>query len=257
MGSDSRGGWYFASESCAFTPIFVEYNRELEPGEMIVFEGDKRYVESLPGEKERVCLFELIYTARPDSILLGKSVYEIRKEFGRKLARRRTVGDVVVPVPSTSIPAAIGYSQATGIPIEQALVKNQYIHRTFIEPNSRGDKVGMKLSPIGSLLAEKEVALIDDSIVRGTTAAKIVQLVRDAGASKVHFLVSSPPVRFPDQTGIDISDARDLMAANNSIEQIRRKIGADSLTYLSLADTIEATGKKRNNFYLGPFTGEY
>ncbi len=255
-----NGGIVFASETCAFATIGADFIREIEPGEaVIVTEGSIESVQIQSGT-QKLDIFEFVYFARPDSELLGKSVYDVRHNFGTQLARETAlIVDIVVPVPETAIPVAIGYSQATGIPFEMALVKNRYIHRTFIEPDphSRDLGVKLKLTPLPNVLRGKRVALVDDSIVRGTTTGQIVRSLFDAGAKEVHFLVSSPPIKFPDFYGINTPNQRNLIAATKNNEEIRQYMGATSLHYLSLAGMLAATGIDPARFSTHCFTGEY
>ncbi|MBX9765420.1 amidophosphoribosyltransferase, partial [Patescibacteria group bacterium] len=207
-----NGGYVFASETCAFHPIGATHLRDVEPGEMVVVnESGLRSVKVAWGT-QKLDIFEFVYFARPDSELLGKSVYQVRKNFGKELAKEYPVkADVVIPIPETSLPVAIGYSQALGIPMEMGLNKNRYIHRTFIQPEQhiREQGVKIKLTPIVEVIRGKKVVVMDDSIVRGTTSRQLVQMLKDAGAQEVHFLVSSPPVRYPDFYGIDTPDQKD------------------------------------------------
>ena len=205
-------------------------------------------------------VFEFVYFARPDSELMGQSVYDVRKNFGVRLAKEtNVVADIIVPVPETAFPVALGYSQATGMPMEMALTKNRYIHRTFIDPDphSRDLGVKLKLTPLPTVLKNKRVVLVDDSIVRGTTSRQIVRTLLNAGAREVHFLVSSPPIKFPDYYGIDTPKQSNLIAAVKNNEEIRDFIGAESLHYLSLQGMLSATNVDQNNFSTHCFTGEY
>lgn len=252
--------YVIASETCAFQTTGAELLREIEPGEMVVINeaGVKSYQLAKP--KLKLDIFEFVYFARPDSMILGKSVYEVRKNSGRKLAKEFPLDvDMIVAVPDTATAAAIGYSQATGIPVEWALVKNRYIHRTFIQPDQHTRDLGvkLKLNPLAAILKGKKVALIDDSIVRGTTSRQIIKTLFEAGAVEVHFLVSSPPVKFPDFYGIDTPKQDKLIAANMDVDGIRAYLGATSLYYLSLEGLIESTGLPAENFSTSCFTGEY
>lgn len=205
-------------------------------------------------------IFEFVYFARSDSNMLGKSVYEVRKNFGKVLAQEAPKEvDIIIPVPETSVPSAIGYSQATGIPFEMALVKNRYIHRTFIEPlqDDRDKKVKMKLLPLTEIITGKRVGVIDDSIVRGTTSRQIVKMLFEAGATEVHFLVASPPVKFPDFYGIDTPEQVDLIGSQKTIKEICEFLGATSLSFLSVDGMVKATGLPKERFSLSAFTGEY
>jgi len=249
-----------ASETCAFGPTGTTYLRDVEPGEMVVI--DEQGMRSVVLEKGSVHLdlFEFVYFARPDSELLGKSVYEVRKNFGVELAKECSYdGDVVIPVPETSIPVAIGYAAATGIPYEAGLTKNRYIHRTFIQPEqkTRERSVRMKLNPIHDVIRGKRVILIDDSIVRGTTSRALVNMIYQAGAKEITFLVSSPPVKYPDFYGIDTPQQKDLLASQKTIEEMREYLGVDHLCFLSLEGTIAATGLPASSLCTACFTGEY
>lgn len=255
-----NGGYVFASETCALDTIKSQYLREVKPGEMIVVSssGLKSYQLTKPTPK--LDLFEFIYFARPDSLLLGKRVNEVRRRLGRYLAKEHKIkADVVIPVPDSAVPAALGYSQESGIPFDHGLVKNRYIHRTFIRPAQklRDQDVEMKLNPIPEVLSGKRVIIIDDSIVRGTTSKKIVALVRKAGAKKVYFLVSSPPVRYPDFYGIDTPAQKDLISARLTEKQIAKEIGADEVHFLSYQSTIKATGLPEEVLCTSCFTGNY
>ena len=201
-----------------------------------------------------------MYFARPDSELSGKLIYEVRKNFGKVLARECPLEvDAVVPVPDTATPVALGYSEASGIPIEMALVKNRYVHRTFIEPDqqSRRKSVALKLIPLPKVLKGKRIALIDDSIVRGHTSKKLVKTLFDSGAKEVHLIISSPPVRFPDFYGIDTPKQNELIAAQKTVEEIREFLGATSLHFLSLKGLIESVGLPEDELSTSCFTGVY
>lgn len=254
------GGYVVASETCALQTIGATFVREVRPGEMLVInhKGLKSVQLAKPTPNHDV--FEYVYFSRPDSILNGKLVYEVRKNFGKYLAKENKLKvDIVVPVPDTAVPVAIGYSQESGIPMEMGLVKNRYVHRTFIEPDrkSRQNSVALKLVTLKNVLKGKKVAVIDDSVVRGTTSQKLIKNLFKAGAKEVHFLVSSPPVRFPDFYGIDTPLQKDLIAANKSIGQIRKFLGATSLHYLSLNGLIKSIGLPKSKICTSFFTGEY
>jgi amidophosphoribosyltransferase len=249
-----------ASESCALGVIEASFIREIRAGEMLVCGSEGVRSVQLADGDQKLCMFEYVYTSRPDSILMGQSVYQVRKRFGIELAKEYTPeADVVVPVPDTANPVAIGYSQATGLPHEEGLVKSRYINRTFIEPDAqtRHNKVRMKLTPLKSVVGDKRVVLIDDSIVRGTTSKKIIQLVKEAGAKEVHMLISSPPIRYPDFYGIDIADPDELIANNKTDQEIAGYIGADSIHYLSLEGTYTAIGVPPEDLETSCFTGDY
>lgn len=255
-----NGGFVFASETCAFHPIGAEYVRDVLPGEMVVVDQDGLRAEQLREGEQRLDIFEFVYFARPDSELLGRSVYDVRRNFGMQLAREAKIDvDVIIPVPESSNPAAIGFSQESGVPFELGLAKNRYIHRTFIQPEQhiRDQGVKAKLTPQKTVIAGKRVAVLDDSIVRGTTSRQIVSMLFEAGAKEVHFLVSSPPVIFPDFYGIDTPEQKYLIAADKSVEEIREYLGATSLTYLSYEGMMKATELPEDVFCTSFFTGEY
>lgn len=229
--------YIIASETCALDLIEAEHVRSVEPGEILVFEngGFKSYKPFKP-QKRAHCIFEYVYFARPDSIVFDRNVYEIRKGFGRQLAKEDPIkADMVVPIPDSGVPAAIGYSEESGIPFQMGLVRNHYVGRTFIEPEEeiRNFGVKIKLNAVKNLMVGKKVILVDDSIVRGTTSRKIIKMIRDSGASEVHMRISSPPTKWPCFYGIDTPTRKELIAANKSVEEIRKYIAADSLSYLS------------------------
>lgn len=249
-----------ASETCALSTIGALFVREVKPGEMIII--NKKGLQSIklakPNPKHDI--FEYVYFSRPDSILNGKLVYEVRKNFGKALAREcKLKVDIIVPVPDTAMPVALGYGEVSGIPIELALVKNRYVHRTFIEPNqkSREHSVALKLIPLHKILNNKKIAVIDDSIVRGTTSKRLVKTLFKAGAKEVHFLISSPPVRYPDFYGIDTPKQNELIAANKTTEEVRKFLGATSLHFLSLNGLIKSIGLPKENLSTSIFTGVY
>ncbi len=254
-----------ASETCALDLIDATYLREIEPGEIVLFEngGMRSYKGALNGEgkKKQHCIFEYIYFARPDSHVFDRDVYPIRKGFGVQLAKEHAVdADVVVPVPDSGVPAAIGYSQESGIPFEMGLIRNHYVGRTFIEPKSeiRHFGVRIKLNPVKELLRDKRVVVIDDSIVRGTTSMKIVKMIRRAGARQVHVRISSPPTAWPCFYGIDTPTRKELIAASQTVEEIREFITADSLGYLSHDGLYWFDKKGRREWFCDAcFTGKY
>jgi len=255
------GSPVFASETCAFDLIGARYVRDVEPGEVVLVENGK--VESfripIQGRKSQ-CIFEFIYFARPDSIIFGKSVYEARKAFGKRLAKEHPVeADIVVPVPDSGVVPALGYSQESGIPFEMGLIRNHYVGRTFIKPYQKLRDIGVKvkLNPVPNLLKGKRVVVIDDSIVRGTTSRKIVRMLKEAGAREVHMRISSPPTKWPCYFGIDTPTKDQLIASSHSVEEIRRYIEADSLGYLSLEGLIESVGGSKNQFCTACFDGNY
>ncbi len=254
------GGFVVSSETCAIDAIRGTFLRDIAPGEMVVIDDDGLHSTQIVEGHQKLDIFEFVYFARPDSVLLGRVVNQVRQDLGAHLAMEHPVAaDVVIPVPDSAIPAAVGYARASGIPLDFGLLKNRYIHRTFIRPAQRLRESGvrLKLNPIPGVLRGKRVAVIDDSIVRGTTAKQIVDLIRGSGAREVHFLVSSPPVRFPDFYGIDTPHRGELIAARMSVDEIRRFIGADSLGYLSYSAMIAATGLPEDVFSTSSFNGVY
>ena len=255
-----NGGYVIVSETCALPPIGATYLRDVNPGEMVVIDEKGMRSEQLKPANLKMDIFEFVYFARPDSTLLGKSVYEVRSNFGIQLAKENTIeADVVIPVPETAVPAAIAYARASGIPFELGLAKNRYIHRTFITPeqHTREQGVKAKLSPIREVIEGKRVIVIDDSIVRGTTTRQIAPILFEAGAKEVHFLVSSPPVKYPDFYGIDTPKQSSLIASVKSVEEIQAYLGATSLHYLSYEGMIKATGIPESSFCTSCFTGVY
>jgi len=255
-----NGGFVFSSETCAFHPIGAEFIRTVRPGEMVVVdERGLRSVQIAPGE-QKLDIFEFVYFSRPDSILLGQSVYDVRKKFGEQLARENKIkADVVIPVPETAIPVAIGFANASKIPFEMGLIKSRYIHRTFIEPEQhiREQGVKLKLAPLQKIIKGKRVIVIDDSIVRGTTSRQIVKMLFETGAKEVHFLVSSPRVLFPDFYGIDLPDQKKLLAHGKSVAEMKKYLGATSLHFLSYDGMIASTSLPESSFSTSCFTGRY
>ena len=261
IGKLKDGGYIVASETCAFDLVEAEFIRDVEPGEMIIFtHGESKFKSVRIFEPEpRICAFEYIYFARPDSVIEGKNVYEIRKKMGAALAKQnRTKADFVIPVPDSGVPAALGFANESKIPFELAIVRNHYVGRTFIEPSqeTRNLKVKLKLNPMSSVLKDKSVIVIDDSIVRGTTSKKIVELLRHAGAKEIHFKVACPELKFPERYGIDTPSFEELISANKSVEQVREFIGADSLEFLGIEDLVESIGNERK-YSLVSFDGDY
>jgi len=253
-------GYIVASETCALQTIGATFIREVKPGEMLVFKKQKMKSMQLAKSNPKHDVFEYVYFSRPDSVLGGKLVYQVRKNFGKYLAHEwKLKVDAIVPVPDTAFPVALGYSEASGIPIEMALVKNRYVHRTFIEPDkkSREHSVALKFIPLKKILKGKKIAVIDDSIVRGTTSKKLIQNLFKAGAKEVHFLVSSPPIRFPDFYGIDTPKQKDLIASDKTVEQIRKFLGATTLHFLSLKNLIKSVGLPKGHLSTSFFTGIY
>lgn len=257
-----KGGAYIlASESCALDTIGAEFVRDLEPGEIVVIdESGLQSLKSLQIRRRKAhCIFEYIYFARPDSRIDGFNVNRVRYEMGRRLAREYPVeADLVIPVPDSGTIAARGFAWESGIPFEEGLMKNRYVGRTFIQPTQTMRELGvrLKLNPVRHLLQDKRVILVDDSIVRGTTSSKIVNMVRECGAKEVHFCLSSPPVILPCYYGIDTSHG-ELIAASKTVEQIKEHIGADGLHYLSQEGLLEIFGEAGGNFCTACFSGDY
>ena len=255
------GSYVVASESCALDLIDAEFIREIAPGEMIVI--DKNGMSSFfPFKKvdPTPCIFEFVYFARPDSHIFGKNVYQVRKEQGRQLAREHKVdADIVIPIPDSGVPAALGYAEESGIPFELGLIRNHYVGRTFIEPQQaiRHFGVKIKLNPVREVLKDKRVVVIDDSIVRGTTSRKIVKMIRNAGAREVHVRISSPPTSYPCYYGIDTPNRKELISSSHSLDEIRRYITADSLGYLSEEGLMSSVGAENAGFCTACFTGGY
>ncbi len=254
------GATVVASETCAFDLIEATYIRDVAPGEMVVInsKGIHSTFPFKPAEPSH-CIFEFIYFARPDSMVFGQNVYSIRKEFGRQLARETGVpADVVIPVPDSGVPAALGYAEEAGIPFDTGLIRNHYIGRTFIEPRQsiRHFGVKIKLNPVRDALRGKRVVVVDDSIVRGTTSKKIIKMIRNAGAAEIHMRISSPPTSYPCFYGIDTPTRQELIASTHSIEEIRKYITADTLGYISL-DGIQKVVPYRMNYCAACFDGEY
>ena len=239
--------WVVASETCAFDIIGAEVVRSVEPGELLIINDEGLRVERFAFPAKRsICTMEYVYFSRPDSDIDGINIHSARKRLGKELAKEVQIeADVVTGVPDSSISAAIGFSEATGIPYELGLIKNRYVGRTFIQPSQdlRERGVKMKLSPVRQVVNGKRVVMVDDSIVRGTTSRRIVTMLKEAGATEVHVVISSPPIKNPCFYGIDISTNSELIAANNSIEEIRELIGADSLTFLSVEGMVRAIGR--------------
>jgi amidophosphoribosyltransferase len=253
-------GWVLASETAALDIVGAHFVREIEPGEMIVIDAtgvrSHRFAEPQP----RLCLFEFVYFARPDSALYNQNVHAARQRMGQELAKQAPAdADMVMPVPESGIPAAQGFARAAGIPYGDGLVKNRYVGRTFIQPNQqlRGMGVRLKLNPLPENIRGKRLVVVDDSIVRGTTTRQIVAMLREAGAAEVHLRISSPPYRWPCFYGMDTSNRSELLAADMSVGEIRDFIGADSLAYIELSRLLVATGAPPSAFCTACMTGEY
>jgi amidophosphoribosyltransferase len=257
------GGWVAASESCAFDHLGATFIREIEPGEVIYIdaEGLQSFKPIEEQSPTAFCVFEYVYFARPDSLLDGKLVYPVRMNLGRELAKEHPApdGDIVVGVPDSATPAALGYSQASGIPFVEGLVKNRYVGRTFIKPDQRLREVGvhLKFNPLREVLQDKRVVLVEDSIVRGTTTLRVIQMLRRAGAREVHMRVTFPPITHPCFYGIDMGSRWELIGAQKTIDEICESIGADSLGFLSKEGLVNATGSKREKLCMACLTGEY
>ncbi|MGB8886568.1 MAG: amidophosphoribosyltransferase [Candidatus Korobacteraceae bacterium] len=252
----------FASETCAFDLIGATYEREVKPGELVIVGPEGVHSRFYSAQQpQSSCIFEHVYFSRPDSMVFGRPVQASRDAMGRQLALESPVdADIVVPVPDSGVTAAMGFSHASGIPLQFGLIRNHYVGRTFIEPEQRVRDFGvkLKLNPVRHVLAGKRVVLIDDSIVRGTTSKKIVRMVRDAGAKEVHFRISCPPTISPCYYGVDTPSKNQLIGANKSVDEIREYIGADSLAYLSLEGLRKAAGEGEERVYCtGCYTGKY
>jgi amidophosphoribosyltransferase len=260
-GADGNDSWVVASETCAFDLLNAQYVREIEPGEMLrISKAGLESIHFSPPKKHQYCIFEHVYFSRPDSIIFNRSVNESREMLGRLLAREHPVeADMIVPVPDSGVPAAIGFALESKIPFRMGLIRNHYIGRTFIEPSQaiRNFGVKLKLNPVRSLIAGKRVVLVDDSIVRGTTSRKLVRMVREAGAKEVHMRISCPPTISPCYYGVDTPTKEELIASTNSPEDIRKFLGADSLGYLSLGGLRQAVSDTEGNFCTSCYTGVY
>jgi amidophosphoribosyltransferase len=255
------GAWVAGSETCAFDLIDAEYVREVEPGEMVrISRSGVESIRFAPEKPHQYCIFEHVYFSRPDSVVFGRPVNHSREGLGRLLAREHPVeADIVTPVPDSGVPAAIGYAAESGIPFRMGLIRNHYVGRTFIEPEQaiRDFGVKLKLNPVRRMLEGQRVILVDDSIVRGTTSRKIVRLVREAGATEVHVRISCPPTISPCYYGVDTPRREELIASHNSVEQIRKFLGADSLGYLSLPSLRASVEDTDGKFCTACYTGSY
>jgi amidophosphoribosyltransferase len=261
LGSLNGNGWVIASESCALDHLGAEFLREVEPGEVLVVDGDG--ASSFKGggaDKKALCIFEYIYFARPDSVIKGRRIYQARWAMGEQLAREYPIAaDLVIGVPDSATAAGIGYSLASGIPYTEALLKNRYVGRTFIEPEQRLRDLGVKLkfNPMADVISGNRLVVVDDSIVRGTTTPQVISLLRRAGATEVHMCICAPPIRHPCFFGVDMATRGELIAARKTVPEIAKAIGADSLGYLSVDGLIKAVDLPRESFCLACFTGEY
>ena len=267
VGTDPLAGWVLASETCALDIVGAEFVRDVEPGEIVIIdEKGVRSIRPFSRKPERFCVFEYIYFARPDSVMEGTPVYAARKAIGAELARESGVAaDIVVPVPDSGVPAAMGYAKESGIPFELGIIRNHYVGRTFIEPTDAVRHLGVKLkhSANRAALEGKRVILVDDSIVRGTTSRKIVEMVRHAGASEVHLRISSPPTTHSCFYGIDTPERSKLLAAKFSVDEMAEQIGVDSLAFISIDGLYRALGQEagrdpaRPHYCDACFTGDY
>jgi amidophosphoribosyltransferase len=260
---DYEGNPVISSETAGLDIIGADFVREIQPGEIVIVDAEhglrSERVE-LDGSRPALCIFEFIYFARPDSVLAGRTLHECRQAMGRQLAAEAPVeADLVIPVPDTGIPAAIGYAAASGIPYAEGLIKNRYVYRTFIQPDDdlRQRGIRMKLNPLTAVIKGKRLVVVDDSIVRGNTTGKLVDMLLSAGAREVHLRISSPPIRYPCFYGIDMASRAELIAAYKSEEQIRLHVGATSLHYLTLAGLQASTGLPASQFCRACFTGDY
>ena len=253
--------WLLASETCALDLLEATFVRDVEPGEIVLIDRQGlRSVKPFPARKPLPCVFEYVYFARPDSTLWGQNVYSVRKALGQRLAEEHPVeADIVVPVPDSGVGAALGFAERSGVPFELGLIRNHYVGRTFIEPRQgiRHFGVRIKLNPMPETLGGRRVAVVDDSIVRGTTSRKIVKMIRGAGAREVHVRISSPPIRWPCYYGIDTPTRKELIGASHRVEEIRRYLAADSVGYLSLEGMLKAVGGGEGRFCHACFSGEY
>lgn len=254
-------GYVIASESCAFGPIGATHVRDIEPGEMVIIDAKGiRYSRGHEVEPGGMCLFEFIYFARPDSNIYGSNLYGVRERMGKKLAEEHPVeADIVVPVPDSGIPAALGFAERAKVQFREGMVKSRYIHRTFIEPDQRMRERGvrMKLTPLEEHIKDQRVILVDDSIVRGTTTKQIVRMMFDAGAKEVHVRITAPPIVHPCYYGIDMANKSELAAARMTLGELETDIGATSLRFLSIEGAVEAVQGNNRRFCLACFNGEY
>jgi len=261
IGRLNDDGWVISSETCALHVIGAKFVREVEPGQIVTFsESGMKAIQVIEPERKAVCIFEFIYFARPDSHIYGRNIYTTRQRMGNLLAQQAPAdADLVIPVPESGIPHAVGYAEVSGIPYGEGLIKNRYIHRTFITPDQRLRDLGVhiKLAPLKEAIAGKRLVVVDDSIVRGTTTGPEIDLLREAGAREVHLRINCPPIRYPCFYGIDTSTQEELIAARMTVEQIRDHLGADSLEYLNMANLVKAVGLPKNNFCTACFDARY
>jgi amidophosphoribosyltransferase len=266
IGMLESGGTVIASETCALDTVRAKYDRDVEPGEVVIVnaEGISSFLAQISLRKA-ACMFEFIYFARPDSQMMGKNLYEARRRMGRELVRqqeargRQLEADVVISLPDSGTPAAHGFAEESGIPFREGLIKSRYITRTFIQPSQSLREAGIRLkfNPVRPVLEGKRVVLVDDSIVRGNTSKQIVELLRWAGAKEVHMRIASPPLHYPCFMGIDIGSKKELIAVGRTEEEVCEVIGADSLVYLQMEGLVNAVGHAIDNFCLACFDGQY
>lgn len=261
LGRLGSAGWVVASETCALDIVGATYERDVAPGEVIKVVAEGLTAEqAVPAEKPSLCMFEFIYFARPDSLLYDCNLYEARRRMGAALARSSPAqADLVIGVPDSGVPAAVGYAQESGVPFGEGLVKNRYVGRTFISPTQslRQQGIRLKLNPLRHIIEGRRLVVVDDSIVRGNTSRKLVALLREGGAAEVHTRITSPPVSWPCFYGIDTDTQEQLIAASGTVEKVREYIGADSLAYLSVEDMVESTGREAADFCMACFDGHY
>jgi amidophosphoribosyltransferase len=257
-----NGNFMLSSETCSINLVGGKFMREVRPGEIVVIDkSGVREMEGLPPVRHGLCIFEFIYFARPDSMMYNKTIHMCRLRMGHELAAEHPVPDanLVIPIPDTGTPAAIGFAQASRIPYGEGVIKNRYVHRTFIEPEQRMREQGVRLkfSPLKESLAGQKIVMVEDSIVRGTTTGPTIKMLRDAGAAEVHVRISSPPIMYPCFYGIDMAKQTELIAAMKTVEEIRKHINADSLGFLSIQGLVRAIGLKRDKFCMACFDGRY
>jgi len=256
-----EGNYVIASETCALDIIDARFIREIDPGEIVVIDKDGlRSQMMLPVDRNSMCVFELIYFARPDSYIHGKNMFEVRHRMGQELAKESPVdADIVISVPDSGTPAAIGYSAASRIPYAEGFIKNRYVGRTFINPVQEVREIGvrLKLNPLRDIIRGKRIIVVDDSIVRGNTSRKIIKMLYNAGAREVHMRISSPPLLYPCYYGIDMATKKEFVASHKTLEDIRRFLNVDSLKYLSIEGLVRAIGESKDKFCFACFNGEY
>jgi amidophosphoribosyltransferase len=262
LGRLNKKHYILSSETCSLNLVGGKFMREVEPGEMVVIDKSGVHeIQAIPAVRHALCVFEFIYFARPDSMMYGKTLHMARRRMGHELAKEWPCPNahMVIPIPNTGIPAAIGFAEASRIPYGEGVIKNHYVHRTFIEPDQRMREQGvrMKLAPLKEALAGKRIVMVEDSIVRATTTRPTIKMLRDAGARQVHVRISSPPIKYPCFYGIDMAKQKELIASQKTVEEIKEHIGADSLGYLSIPGLVHAIGLKRDKFCLACFDGKY